>query len=147
MAFSGMGANGGAGRGRWSNRGGSMSEMNIVPMVDVMLVLLVIFMLTASTMEFGLNIKAPAVKHVTQSTAQSFAVISVAKDGSTYLGDKPVNINLLGQEIKARYKDAKAVYVKADGKSIWEPVANVIAEVGAQTKLPINVVTRLDDKR
>ena len=66
MAFSGMGSNGARGRGRWRSSG-SMSEMNVVPLVDVMLVLLIIFMVTASAMEFGLEIQVPKVKSASRS--------------------------------------------------------------------------------
>ena len=66
-------------RGR---RGGmrSMAEINIVPLVDVVLVLLVIFMLTAHVMEFGLEIEVPKVKQVRDS-AQELPVISITRAG------------------------------------------------------------------
>ena len=79
MAFSGMGSGGGrAGRGRWRSQQGALSEMNVVPLVDVVLVLLIIFMVTASVMEFGLNIDVPQVKQV-KDTTEEHPVVSVAQ--------------------------------------------------------------------
>src|SRR5579863_7885639 len=97
MAFSGMGSRGG--RGRWRSQVGVLSEMNVVPLVDVVLVLLIIFMVTASVMEFGLNIDVPQVRQV-KDTTEEHPVVSVAKDGTTYLNDKMVNIHNIGNEVK-----------------------------------------------
>ena len=77
--------------------------MNVVPLVDVVLVLLIIFMVTASVMEFGLNIDVPQVKQV-RDTTEEHPVISVARDGTTYLNDKPVNVNNIGKEVRRRFK-------------------------------------------
>src|SRR6185436_3602827 len=101
MAFAGLGSNGGSGRGRWRNTGGTLSEMNVVPLVDVVLVLLIIFMITASTMEFGLEINVPEVKQV-RDTAEDLPVVSITSDGSLYLGDQGININRLAAEVKRR---------------------------------------------
>src|SRR5204862_1705287 len=109
MAFSGMGSNGG-GRGRWRNQVGVLAEMNVVPLVDVVLVLLIIFMVTASVMEFGLTVDVPTVKQV-RDTTEEHPVISVARDGTTYLNDAEVNINNIGKEVRRRFKD-QTVYVR-----------------------------------
>src|SRR5436190_15683620 len=100
MAFSGMGSNGGRmGRGRWRSQVGVLSEMNVVPLVDVVLVLLIIFMITASVMEFGLNIDVPQVKQV-RDTTEEHPVVSVDKNGTTKLNDKLVNIRNIGKEVR-----------------------------------------------
>ena len=125
MAFSGMGSGGGRGRGRWRSQVGVLSEMNVVPLVDVVLVLLIIFMVTASVMEFGLQIDVPKVKNV-KDTNEEHPVISVAKDGTTKLNDKLVNINNIGKEVKRQFPDQKDVYVRADKNLIWGDLAHVI---------------------
>jgi biopolymer transport protein ExbD len=135
MAFSFGGSSGGMrgrrfGAGRASG-GSTLSEINVVPLVDVVLVLLIIFMLTAQAMEFGLEIQVPQVKNVTQ-TSEDLPLVSLSRDGKLYLGEKPVsNINLLGAEIAKRYKGAKAVYVRADKSAQWEQLASVISQLGA----------------
>ncbi len=131
MAFS-MGSSGGSGlRGRRYGGGmGTLSEMNVVPLVDVVLVLLIIFMLTAQAMEFGLDIQVPEVRHVNEKPPEELPVISLTRGGKLYLGDKPLNnINTIGDEIQKRYKGAKAVYVQADRTAMVEQLANVMSEL------------------
>jgi biopolymer transport protein ExbD len=136
-----IGVNGGV-NGSRRRRGemGALSEINVTPFVDVVLVLLVIFMLTAHVMEFGLKIDAPEVKYV-QDTAQDLPVVGITKDGTTYLNERPVNINDLKTEIQKRFGSGKAVFVKADKETIWEVIAQVTAELGA-SGFQINMVTK-----
>ena len=138
MAFSGTGSNGGrGGRGRWRSQVGVLAEMNVVPLVDVVLVLLIIFMVTASVMEFGLNVEVPAVKYV-QNTTEELPVITLARNGTIHLNDKPVNINNLGKEVKRRFPGQEAVFVRADKNLIWDniaPVMNAINEAGLKQKV------------
>jgi len=141
MAFSGMSSNGARGRGRWRG-GASMSEMNVVPLVDVVLVLLIIFMVTASAMEFGLEIQVPAVKQSSRSLEDA-PVVQIGKSGTIYLKDKPVNINVLASEVLRQYKGAKNVYVRADKSVRWESVAQVLSALG-QAKLAVNAVTKTE---
>jgi biopolymer transport protein ExbD len=139
MAFSFSGS---SGRGRSGRRFGgpsSMSDINVVPLVDVVLVLLVIFMITANVMEFGLDIQVPRVRRV-QNTAQDLPVVSVTKNGESYLNDKPVNINLLPQGIHQRFQNATAVYVRADKETTWEVLAQIVAELG-EAKFEVRMVT------
>src|ERR1700675_2839951 len=116
MAFSfsggGNGTRNALGRRRFGAGNGTLSEINIVPLVDVVLVLLIIFMLTAHVMEFGLEIDVPKVKPVKENV-QELPVISIGRDGTSYLNDKPVNINLLADEVRKRFRNASAVYVRA----------------------------------
>src|SRR4051812_6576468 len=126
MAFSGMGSSGGrTGRGRWRSQVGVLSEMNVVPLVDVVLVLLIIFMVTASVMEFGLTIDVPTVRNV-KDTAEEHPVISVAKTGATYLNEKPVNINNVGKEVKRQFPGQTVVYVRGDKNLTWGNMAQII---------------------
>lgn len=138
MAFSGMGSNG-SGRGRSRFRaGGTLSEMNVVPLVDVVLVLLIIFMLTASAFEFGLEIQVPKVS-TTRTTTQELPVVSIDRSSKIYLNERPVNINRMGDEVKSRFKGAVEVYVKADKEVAWEIVAQVFDALG-RAGLKVNAV-------
>lgn len=143
MAFSFHGS-GAGGRGRF--RGVStLSEINIVPLVDVVMVLLIIFMLTAHVMEFGLEVDVPKVRQVKDSS-QELPVVSVTKAGELYLNDKSVNINDLGGQIRERFGSSpKGVYVRADKGVVWDVVAQVISALG-EAKLPVNVVTQPEDE-
>ena len=140
MAFSFGGSGGFKMRGRRYG-GSTLSEMNVVPLVDVVLVLLIIFMLTAQAMEFGLDIQVPQVKHTAQSV-QDLPVINLTRTGKLYLGDQPVsNINLMDAEIAKRYKNAKAVYVQADGHGAVEQLFNVISEL-SDAHYEVKLVTK-----
>jgi biopolymer transport protein ExbD len=149
MAFSMGGSNGGM-RGRRfgaSRAGGStLSEMNVVPLVDVVLVLLIIFMLTAQAMEFGLEIKVPEVIQV-KDTSEDLPVINITRDGKILLGDKPVGIHAMADEIARRHKGAKAVYVRADRETVYDPIAQVVSTLSA-AKYDVKLVTKpLESKR
>ncbi|HMF76503.1 MAG TPA: biopolymer transporter ExbD [Bryobacteraceae bacterium] len=138
MAFSFNGS-GGSGRGRRFGGPQAMSEINVVPLVDVVLVLLIIFMITANVMEFGLEIRVPQVRRV-QNTAQDLPVVSISKTGESFLNERPVNINLLPREIHNRFRSATSVYVRADKETPWDPIAQVVAELG-EAKFEVKMVT------
>ena len=133
--------NSGTGLGRSRFRGTpTLSEINVVPLVDVVLVLLIIFMLTAHVMEFGMEIEVPKTK-LSKDTAQELPVVTITKEGETFLNGKSVNINLLGQEIAQRFAGHKAVYLQADKSATWDNIAQIVAALG-EAKLAVNMVTQ-----
>jgi biopolymer transport protein ExbD len=141
MAFS---FNGGGGhRGRRFGGPAALSDINVVPLVDVVLVLLIIFMITANVMEFGLDIQVPTVRRV-QNTAQDLPVVSITKTGESFLNEKPVNIHELAQAVHARFRRATAVYVRADKETPWDPIAQIVAELG-DAKFEVKMVTAPTD--
>jgi biopolymer transport protein ExbD len=148
MAFSMGGSSGGMRGRRFGGRAGgsTLSEMNVVPLVDVVLVLLIIFMLTAQAMEFGLEIKVPEVIQV-KDTSEDLPVINITRDGKIMLGDKPVGIHAMADEIARRHKGAKAVYVRADRETVYDPIAQVVSTLSA-AKYDVKLVTKpLESKR
>lgn len=123
---------------------GTLSEINVTPFVDVVLVLLIIFMLTAHVMEFGIEIDVPKVRSVKES-AQDLPIVQISKDGLIYLNKDAVNINELGKVIHDRFGGkAKAVYVRADKDTVYQPIATVCSELGAQG-FQVNLVTQPED--
>ena len=126
-------------RGRRFGSAAPLAEINIVPLVDVVLVLLVLFMITANVMDFGLDINVPKVKTV-RDTAKELPVVSITKNGESYLNEKPVNINLLADSIHQRFHNATAVYVRADKETPWDPIAQIVAELG-EAKFDVKMVT------
>jgi biopolymer transport protein ExbD len=134
------------GNGGFSSRGGRfrgtapMSEMNVVPLVDVVLVLLIIFMLTAHVMEFGLEIEVPKVTQV-RDTTEDFPVVSITRSGDLYLNENGVNINDLGLQVREQFGDAQAVYVRADRLATFEVFA-VVADALRKAQLEVRVVTQ-----
>src|SRR6266436_1888085 len=137
MAFSPNG-NGGRGRGRFQY-GEAISEINVTPFVDVLLVLLVIFMLTAHVMESGIEVDVPTVK-TTKDTSKDLPVVTLTKEGTLYLGEGIININELAPVVLKRY-GKQTVYVRADKATPWEIMAQVLAEVG-EAKINISMVTK-----
>ena len=135
--------NGGGSSGRRrSYGGGALSEINVTPFVDVVLVLLIIFMMTAHVMEFGIEIDVPKTKYVKDS-AKELPVINITRDGDLHLNEKPVNINELGTMLQTRYR-GQAVYVRADKGTPWDPIAQVLSEL-RQAKITVNMVTQPQD--
>jgi len=142
MAFSSQG-NPGSGRGRFA-RISAMADINVIPLVDVVMVLLVIFMLTAHVMEFGLEVDVPRVRQ-TKDSAKELPVVTITKNGELFLNEQPVNINVLPQEVRRRFQGAQEVYVRADKDTIWDVIAQVISELG-EAKLAVNMVTQPVDE-
>ena len=145
MAFSF--SSGGNGQGRRRGRGapGAISEINVTPFVDVMLVLLIIFMITAHVMEFGIEVEVPKVRNV-KETAQEMAVVNITKDAQLYLNDKPVNINELVPQLEKRVGRNRSVYLRADKETPWDNVAQVMNELGfAKPPFAVNAVTQPED--
>jgi biopolymer transport protein ExbD len=135
---------GGGGYGSRRRSESTLSEINVTPFVDVVLVLLIIFMLTAHVMEFGIEIDVPKVRAV-RDTAQELPVVNLTKDGTVYLNKDPININDLGRVIHERFGGkAKGVYVRADKDTVFQPIAQVLATLGAQG-FQVNVVTQPED--
>jgi biopolymer transport protein ExbD len=134
MAFS---VNGGGSRSRRGGRGGApLADINVTPFVDVVLVLLIIFMLTAHVMEYGLQVDVPKTRYV-----RELPVISIQKDGTTFVNDKATNIHLLAAAVQQRFGKAKAVYLSADKDTIYDVVAQVADELG-HAGLQVNLVTQ-----
>ncbi len=142
MAFNLGGA---GGRGRRSRGIGSISEINVTPFVDVALVLLVIFMITAHAMEYGIEIDVPKTKSTASSTKE-LAVVNINKDGETYIGKQPVNIHKMADSLHQRYPGQEAVYLRADRETPFDVVAQVMSELG-EAKFKVSVVTQPIDSK
>jgi biopolymer transport protein ExbD len=140
MAINAVRGNGG---GRRSRDIGAMAEINVTPFVDVVLVLLIIFMITAHVMEYGIEIEVPKTKSVTES-AKDLPVVTLSKNGDLMLGSQMVNINALADDIHRQYPGQTAVYVRADSQTTYDLVANVLAALGA-AKFGVNLVTQPEE--
>src|SRR5947209_20112803 len=141
MAFSVNGGGNGFGRSRFRGMS-TLSEINVVPLVDVVLVLLIIFMVTAHVMEFGMEVDVPKTKTQPKDTAEILPVVNIDKAGNLFLIDKAVNINDLGTAIRAKFEaSTKAAYLRADKETPWEVVAQVISALST-SRIDIRVVTQ-----
>src|SRR4030081_2212427 len=94
--------------------GTSLSEINMVPFVDVVLVLLIIFMITAPILQSGIEVDVPKTKTVKEIN-QDRLVVTVDKAQRVYLGNEAVNIHQLGNKIKAQLKGPKeGIFLRCD---------------------------------
>jgi biopolymer transport protein ExbD len=119
--------------------------MNVVPLVDVVLVLLIIFMVTATAAEFGLELEVPKVKHSASAITDS-PVISITKKKEVYLGQTPTKILAMTNELKRRYPAAKDVVVKADKSVPYELLVQVLSAVG-DAKMKLKLATTAEEIR
>src|ERR1700751_1542136 len=95
----------------------SLSEINMVPFIDVVLVLLIIFMITAPILQSGIELDVPKTHTVKEITEQKL-VVSIDKAQRVYLGNDPVNIHQLGDKIHAQLKKPKErVFLPCDEKT------------------------------
>jgi len=129
------GSEGGAGsvyRGLRSRRGSSMlGEINVTPLVDVMLVLLIIFMVTAPLLTQGVDVNLPQASAKALRSDEERLIITVDANSRVFVGKQPVEFNRLGgalREIIARRTD-RQVYFRADRSVPYGFVVKVIAEV------------------
>ena len=119
----------------------SIADINITPFVDVVLVLLIIFMITAGVVEFGLEIDVPRTREVT-STSEDYDFVNITSDGQLYLNTEPISVYDIAPRIKERQgEEGPGVYVRAHKETPWEVVAQVVAECGA-SKVVVNMVTK-----
>jgi biopolymer transport protein TolR len=115
----------------------NMSEINVTPLVDVMLVLLIIFMVTAPMMQSGINVNLPSAE--TKSNPSSGGlVLTVTKDKYIYMDDKPINLYLLESRLKNYFfnREKKIVFLKADKGVTYGyviSVMDIIKKAGVET--------------
>lgn len=115
----------------------NLSEINVTPLVDVMLVLLVIFMVTAPMMQSGINVNLPDAETRTNPSAGG-VIITITKERYVYLEDKIINIHLLESQLKNFFvnKEKKVVFLKADKDVNYGfviTVMDIIKKAGIET--------------
>lgn len=113
--------------GRAGGRGG-FRDINITPLVDVMLVLLVVFMVTAPLLTTGLRIKLPEVKAANTPVKDARLLVTVTKDERVLFGDKDVTDDVAGAfRRNARVQKERELYIRADREARYGVVARVVA--------------------
>ena len=105
----------------------SLSEINVTPLVDVMLVLLVIFMVTAPMLQTGIDVELPQTKNVEDVNPEERIIISISHRGDLYYGSEAVNIHSLPELLKNDVKSPKdAIFLRADKDVKWNSIVSVI---------------------
>jgi len=120
-----------------SRLGTSLAEINVTPLVDVMLVLLIIFMITAPMMQSGIGVNLPQAE-TESAPAESGLILTITKDKLIYLGDTVININLLERKLQEYFygRDKKIVFIKADrdiAYGFFIEALDIIKKAGIET--------------
>lgn len=111
-----------------------MAQMNVVPYIDVMLVLLVIFMITAPMMKTGVEVNAPEAdaKPLTTNNQQEPLIVTVDRSGQYFIeGDTPMSLEQITQFVQAKVLEAaeRPVYVKGDGRVEYQYLMQAMVAV------------------
>jgi biopolymer transport protein ExbD/biopolymer transport protein TolR len=121
----------------------SLSDINITPLVDVVLVLLIIFMVTAPVLQSGIEVAVPKTKTVKEITEERM-VISIDKSQRVFLGNEPVNINQIGSTLRQRVRDPQhqSIFVRADENIPFGVFATVMDAVKQSGIANVSIVTQ-----
>jgi biopolymer transport protein ExbD/biopolymer transport protein TolR len=119
----------------------SLSEINMVPFVDVVLVLLIIFMITAPILQSGIEVDVPKTKTI-KDISQDRLVVSIDKGQRVYLGNDPVNIHQLGAKVHAQLKSTQqSVFLRCDEAVPFGVFASVVDALRVSGINNISIVT------
>jgi biopolymer transport protein TolR len=130
--------------GRGSGRfGPALSDINVTPLVDVVLVLLIIFMVTAPMMSRGIDVRLPRTTSGSDTTEDRL-IITLDRDNIIYLNDKPVNLALLTDRLKAEMQRTGSdfIFLKADQEVAYGRVMAVMDQIKKAGADKVGMVTR-----
>jgi len=121
----------------------SLSDINITPLVDVVLVLLIIFMVTAPVLQSGIEVAVPKTKTVKEITEERL-VISIDKSQRVFLGNDAVNINQIGATLRQKVRDPQhqSIFVRADENIPFGVFATVMDAVKQSGIANVSIVTQ-----
>jgi len=130
----------GRGGGRF---GPALSDINVTPLVDVILVLLIIFMVTAPMMTRGIDVRLPKTESGSDATEERL-VVSIDSDSTIYLNDKPVNLHLLTDRLKSEMQRSgnDFVFLRADQEVPYGRVMLVMDQIKKAGADRVGMVTQ-----
>jgi biopolymer transport protein TolR len=122
----------------------TIAQINVTPLVDVMLVLLVIFMVTAPIIQQGVQVNLPQAKAGAIPGTEELLVVTIAKNGKVYLNDNPLTLAELGDKLRAirKLQTDKQVYLRADQDVRYGLVMKAVAEIKQAGIERLGMVTR-----
>ena len=121
----------------------ALAEINVTPFVDVVLVLLIIFMITAPVLQSGIEVAVPKTKTVKEITEEKL-VISIDKQQRVYLGSEAININEIPARLKQQLRDPSRmqIYLRADEGVPFGAFATVMDSVKQAGITNVSIVTQ-----
>jgi len=120
----------------------SLSDINVTPFVDVVLVLLIIFMLTAPILQSGIEVNVPKTRTVKEITEERL-VITIDRSQRVYLGNEPININQIGARLRSKLRDPgrQSIFLRADQNVPFGAFATVMDAVKQAGIKNVSIVT------
>jgi len=130
--------------GRGGRFGPALSDINVTPLVDVVLVLLIIFMVTAPMMTRGIDVRLPKTESGSDATEERL-VVSIDRDNAVYLNDRPVNLHLLTDRLKTEMKRSGVdfVFLRADQEVPYGRVMVVMDQIKKAGADRVGMVTQV----
>jgi biopolymer transport protein TolR len=121
----------------------SLSEINVTPLVDVVLVLLIIFMVTAPVLQSGIEVNVPKTRTVKEITEERL-VLSIDKQQRVFLGNNPININEIATQLQAKIRDPQhqPIFIRADEDVPFGVFATVMDAVKQSGITNVSIVTQ-----
>jgi biopolymer transport protein TolR len=121
----------------------ALADINITPLVDVVLVLLIIFMVTAPVIQSGIDVALPKTRTVKETTEERM-VITINKDQRVFLGSEAININEIGTRLREKVRDPRrqSIYVRADENVPFGAFATVMDAVKQAGFANVSIVTQ-----
>jgi len=140
------------GRGRARRVTTSLAEINVVPLVDVMLVLLIIFMVAAPMLQRGVDVKLPVATRTQQIQGERVYVTVPAtyrQSHLVYLGDESVRLDILQERVRQKVENMaeKQVYLRGDGSITYSELMEVFDRLKGAGVQNIGLVNRLPEER
>ena len=121
----------------------SMSEINVTPLVDVVLVLLIIFMVTAPILQTGIEVNLPQTRTVANVDPEQRAVITIGRDEILFYRSNPLNFNELGDMLRRDIGNSGLpIFLQADEDVSWKAIVTLIDEIRVTGYERINLVTK-----
>ena len=136
-------ATGGSRRRRGRRSRGALSEINVTPLVDVMLVLLIIFMVSAPMLTVGVPVELPKTEAGAMEDQSEPLTVSIRSDGAIFIQEDAVPFSNMAPRLRAMVGDqaTKPIYVRADGQASYAVVAQVMAALSTSGFTTINLIT------
>jgi biopolymer transport protein TolR len=124
-------------------RRGALSEINVTPLVDVMLVLLIVFMISAPLLTAGVPLELPKTEAGALQDQSQPLTVSIRPDGQIFVGETEVPFGNLAPRLRemAGPDTRKPIFVRADGKASYATVAQVMAALSTSGFTSINLIT------
>jgi len=121
----------------------ALADINITPLVDVVLVLLIIFMVTAPVLQSGIDVSVPKTRYVKEIT-QERLVLTINKDQRVFLGNDAININEIGTKLRQKVRDPRgqSIFVRADENVPFGAFATVMDAVKQAGFSNVSIVTQ-----